>query len=504
MNHSRFYWAVFVCVCAVASLGAAGTDDALVDAVRAGNRAAVQRLLKQRVDVNAPQADGTTVLHWAVRVDDLEMVRALLNAKANPKAANRYGSTPIELAAVNGNPLMIEVLLKAGADPNTTLRGGETVLMTAARTGRVDALKVLLAHGADANAKELWLGETALMWAAAENHASAVRVLAEVGADLNLHSTALKFPRKVSGQTTLPRGGMTALMFAARQGAIDAARALAEAGVDLNAKDPEGTSALVFAIINGHHDVAALLLEKGADPNVADETGMAALYAAVDLNTLPYMHGRPAPKPSGQLSTVDLVGVLLQHGADPNQALKSPILRRHNNASNQALGAGSTPLMRAAKSGDVVLMKLMLDKGADPKLTQKNGTTLLMLAAGFGRRGDHNADSQEYERGEEPELFQAVKLCVDLGLEVNTSNTAGDTALHVAAGESIIRFLVDQGARLDVKNKQGKTPLAAAQARIDKSGRQLRPSAVTALRELTEGVKKVDAPAQKEPRQTLQ
>jgi ankyrin repeat protein len=488
----------------MASLGAVGTDEAFVDAVRAGNRAAVQRMLKQGVDVNAPQPDGTTALHWAVRGDDIEMVRLLLRVKANPKAANRYGSTPIELAAVNGNALTIEVLLKAGADASTTLPGGETVLMTAARTGKVDALKVLLAHGADPNAKEAWLGETALMWAAAENHASAVRVLAEAGANLNVPSTALKFPRKVSGQTTLPRGGMTALMLAARQGAIDSVRALAEVGADVNAKDPEGTTALVFAIINAHHDVAALLLEKGADPNAADETGMAALYAAVDLNTLPYMHGRPAPKPSGELSTVDLVKLLLEHGADPNQTLKTPLLRRHNNASNQALGAGTTPLMRAAKSGDVALMKLLLEKGADPKLAQKNGTTLLMLAAGFGRRGDHNADSQEYERGEEPELFQAVKLCIELGLDVNASNTAGDTALHVAAGESIIRFLVDHGARLEVKNKQGKTPLGAAQARIDKSGRQLRPAAVAVLRELTEGATKAEAPVPQEPRHTIQ
>jgi ankyrin repeat protein len=462
----------------------AQSENSLIEAIRAGDTQAARALLKQRALVNRAEPDGTTPLHWAARMDDLSLVQALLRAGANPNATNRYGSVPLELAAVNGSAAVVDALLQAGADPKVTLADGETLLMTASRTGRVDAMRLLLARGIDVNAQERWLGETALIWAAAENHADAVRVLAEAGASLNTTAKKLQFPRKISGQTTLPVGGMTALMYAARQGAADAVRALVELGADLNVQDADGTSAMVLAIINGHYDIAVTLVEKGADSGVADSVGMAALYAAVDMNTAPYMHGRPAPKPSGRYTPAELVKVLLDHRADPNQRLKTATLRRHNSAGIQSLGEGTTPLMRAAYSGDVPLMRVLLAHGADPKLTQKNGTTLVMLSAGFGRRGDHNADSQEFERGTPEELLQSLKLCVELGLDVTTANEQGDTALHVAAGAEIVRYLVEHGARLDVTNKRNHTPLDAALARVDKSDRQLRPDAVAALREL--------------------
>jgi ankyrin repeat protein len=463
---------------------ATGGDVRIIEAVRARNTEAVKALVRQHVDVNSSEADGTTALHWAARADDVESVKLLLRAGARAGASNRYGSTPLELAAVNGNAEIIDLLLKAGADPNTALPEGETVLMTAARTGAPEALRVLIANGADVNARETWLGQTALMWAAAENHAAAVRLLLENGADINAHSTALKFPRKVRGQTTLPVGSSTALMFAAREGATDAVAALAGAGASLDETDPDGTTALVLAIINGHFDAAAMLLERGANPNVADSAGMAALYASVDMHTLQFMHGRPAPRITGQLDAVELVKVLLAHRADANQALKTPTLRRHNSTGIQTLGAGTTPLMRAAKSGDVALMRVLLEHGADPNLRQKDGTTLLMLAAGFGRRFDHNADAQEFERATEEDLFAGVKFCVlELGADVNAANDVGDTALHWAGADSI-RFLAAHGARLDVKNKQGKTPLDAAVARKDRSERQLRPDSIAAFREL--------------------
>ena len=295
--------------------------------------------------------------------------------------------------------------------PKARRAEGETVLMTASRTGNVDAMRVLLVRGADPNAQRTWYGETALIWAAAENHAAAGAPARSKPARRST-STGKKmvFPRKVGGQTTLPVGAMTPLMYTARQGAIDAARALVESGADLNIQDPDGTTAMVLAIINGHYDVAAMLVEKGADPNVADSSGMAALYAAVDMNTLPFMHGRPEPKPSGRLGIVDIVKVLLAHGADVNQQLKTPLLRRHNNTSTQSLGEGTTPLMRAAASGDVTLMRLLLEHGADPAHGRRTATTMLMLAAGFGRRGDHNADAQEYERGTPEELLRAAEI----------------------------------------------------------------------------------------------
>jgi ankyrin repeat protein len=463
---------------------AVDTPTRLIDAIKTGNRSAVAALLKQPVEINSRTADGTTPLHWAARVDDVEIVRQLLRAGANAQAANRYGVTPLSLAVANGSAPIAEALLKAGADANAALPEGETILMTAARTGAPAVVALLAEHGADVNARENWLGETALMWAAAENNAAAIKVLLEHGAKPDLASTPTTYKRKVVGQTILPRGGFTALMYAARENAMEAARALADGGAGLNQGDPDGSTALILAIINAHYDLAAQLVDEGADLDRADSSGMTPLYAAVDMNTLAFMHGRPTARPSGELNSVDLIKRLLSRKAKPDLALRAPVMQRHNNGPNQNLGEGTTPLMRAAKSGDVAVMRLLLAAGANPMLKQKNQNTLLMLAAGFGRKFNQNADSQEYERGTETELFEAVKLCVDLGIDVNAVNVQGDSAMHVAAGEPIVRYLAAHGARLDVKNKQGRTPLDVAILRKDGSGRQLLPGALAAFQEL--------------------
>jgi ankyrin repeat protein len=471
-------------VSTVASPRAADTPTRLIDAIKSGNRSAVGALVRQPAEVQSRSADGSTPLHWAARMDDLETVRALVRAGANVNAINRYGVSPLALAATNGNGEIVAALLKGGADATVALPEGETVLMTAARTGNPDVVMQLAERGAPVNARENWLGETALMWAAAQNHAAAVKMLLEHGAQPDLASTPTSYKRPVGGQTILPRGGFTALMYAAREGAIDAARALADGGADVNLGDRDGMTALILAIINAHYDLGVALLEKGANPDVADSTGMTPLYAAVDMNTLQFMHGRPTARPSGDLGSVDMIKALLSHGAKPDLALKTPILQRHNNGPNQNLGEGTTPLMRAAKSGDVAVMRLLLAAGANPTLKQRNQNTLLMLASGFGRKFNQNADSQEYERGTEEELLAAVKLSVELGLDVNAVNAQGDSAMHVAAGESIVRFLAQHGARMDVKNKQGRTPLDVAILRKDGSGRQLLPGTLVAFREL--------------------
>ena len=306
--------------------------------------------------MNVPEADGTTALHWAVRADDVDTARLLVGAGANANAANRYGVTPLSLAAANANAAMVELLLDAGADANATLRDGETILMAAARTGNPDAVALILSHGADVNAREQSLGETALMWAAAENHPEAVKLLVDRGADVNARSSNMAWPKIRFGLegvlTILPHGRWTPLMYAARQGSLGAARTLADAGASLNLIDPDGTTAMVVAIINGHYDVAAMLAEKGADPNIADTAGMAALYAAVDMNTLGEVYGRPARKSTSQVSALDLMKVLLAHGADPNAQLKSNALQRAHTPGEPLLGERTTPLMRAAKNGD--------------------------------------------------------------------------------------------------------------------------------------------------------
>jgi uncharacterized protein len=460
-----------LCICFlslwVVGTSASASETPLIDAVKAGNREAVRALLKQPAAALKPvEGDGATALHYAVRRDDLELARLLLSAGADGNAATREGITPLALAATNGSSRLTEVLLEAGANPNAVLPEGETILMTAARTGRADVLELLLKHGADINAREHWFGEDALIWAAAENHGDAVRVLVRHGADVNVRSKALEVPRRRNGQSILPLGSWTPLMYAARQNAVEATRALIDAGADMNQTDPDGATALVLAIINANYDTAALLIERGANPNIGDkEARMAALYAAVDMRRLAVGHGRPNPKPSGELDALDVIKLLLSHGADPNATLAAPLFQRQHTAGDRALGEGSTAFMRAAKSGDVEVMRMLLAAGADPKRAQPNRATALMLAAGLGWR-DGSPAAPAYEQGTEKEAIDAIKLCIEVGLDINAATTNGETALHAAisgrGSPLIVQFLVESGADLTAKNKQGRTPLEVA------------------------------------------
>jgi ankyrin repeat protein len=452
----------------VAGLEAAGNNVRLIDAVKEGNRTAVRTLITQNANVNAAEPDGTTALHWAVRGDDLQTTQLLIRAGANVKAANRYGITAAHLAAQNGNATIIDALLKAGANANAAMPEGETVLMTAARTGNTDVIRALVARGADVNAQELWQGQTALMWAASENNAAAVRTLIELGGDKNGKSKLLSFPEfkfETSGMvvTVLPRGAWTPLMYAARDGAIDAAAALADAKADLNVGDPDGTTALMLAIINAHFDTAAVLIDKGADPNLTDSTGTTALYSAVDMHTLGPMLSRPAPKLLDKLDASDVVKLLLAHGANPNARLKRPIIGRHHTPTGDAsLGEGTTPLARAAKSNDLVVMRMLLEAGADPRLTLKDRTTVAMIAAAGGAVVGAYAGAIPVT---EESSLEAIKLCVEHGVDINAFNTNGQTAVHNAVNrnaQKVVRYLAETGAKLDMRDKQGRTPLDIA------------------------------------------
>jgi uncharacterized protein len=387
---------------------------------------------------------------------------------------------PLSLAATNGSAMMIETLIAAGADPNSALPEGETVLMTAARTGSVAAIKALLDHGADVNAKERWQGEAALMWAASENHAAAVALLVARGAIVDARSSALQFPKfafngSTMVSTPMPRGAMTALLMAARQGAVDGVRALIEAGADLNLTEPDGSSALVLAIVNNHPDVAMLLLEKGANPNVADSAGMAALYAALEMRSGGRLINRPSRKPTGLVDSLDLVKQILDRGGNPNARLRTPTLQRYHNGGDAQLTDGATPLMRAAKSIDLAAMRLLLDRGAEPNLMTKNLTTPVMFAAGAA--GARN----------EADAMAAIALCLKYGADVNAFNSTGQTALHIAVerSDAVVRLLVERGAEMDLKDRDGRTPLDIAMGVSASTFQGRRGAAPTVAREPT-------------------
>jgi ankyrin repeat protein len=461
-------------LCAALPPGGAFAQSPLVDAVKKGDRAAVTSILQRKVDVNAATADGTTPLIWAAQLSDAEMAKLLLAAGADVRKANRYGITPLHAAAVAGDAALVAAFLKAGADPNAVLPEGETVLMTAARTGNVAAIAALLDGGARVEGHEKWFGETPLIWAAAEDHAGAVELLLRRGADVNGRSATSTLKSRRAGQSILPLGSWTPLMYAARENALGAGRALVDGKADLNLTDPDGATALVIAIINANYDFAKLLLDAGANPNIADNAaGMGPLYAAMDMHRLAVGHGRPNPHPSGELDAVDVARLLLQHKADPNAKLKAALMQRQHTAGDGALTAGATPLMRAAKSGDIAMVKVLLAGGADPSLTMPNKTTPLMFAAGLGWR-DGSPAAPSYDQGTPEEAVETIKALMAAGIDINATNDAGDSALHVAVSgrgsDVIVRGLLALGANTKALNKRGQTPLAVATASRKENG----------------------------------
>ena len=459
-------------------------------------------------DRRVAETASTTPLHRAVEHDDAEAVKRLVRSGADVRARNRYGVFPISLACARGNADIVELLLAAGADANAALPEGETCLMSAAGTGNLRAVKALIAHGADVNAKEGWKGQTALMWAASESHTAVVNALVEMGADVSARS----------------KGGFTPLLFAVRHGALGSVRSLLAAKANANdvaradaissnstAKpSTETTSALALAVINGHFEVAGALLEGGANPNVPDARG-SVLHALAWMRRPGVSGGNQVPPPpTGNLSSLDLARALLTHGANPNVRIawkEIPFDRDDGEVKsppNIAVGrdyislVGATPFYLAAKNGDVELMRVLVERGADPLITTVQNITPLMAAAGLGTWTGETPGP--LNGTPEVERLEAVKLAHKLGNDINAVADFGDvpivgdpialftaypenlekfpetalgdmrwngtTALHgaVTTGQnSIVQYLVDNGAKLDARNKLGWTPLMVAE-----------------------------------------
>ena len=383
-------------------LAAGGDDLRIVEAVRDGDQETVRSLLEQQVDVNTSQPDGATALHWAAHRSDLETADLLIGAGANVNAMNDYGVTPLSLASTNGSAWMVEKLLRVGADPNAAQPFGETPLMTAARTGSVDVVRALLVHGARVNGKEKRRGQTALMWAVSENHPRVAGLLIEHGADVRGRSES----------------GFTPLLFAARGGHLNSARLLLEAGANLNTTAPDGMSPLLMASASGHQDLSIFLLDQGADPNAADEYGTTALHYALQkgMSTLTRVELSYFNAYLYRPNMVELVKALLAHGADSNARLEKT--QRFGNLGILVRLEGATPFLLAASVGDVGLMRVLINGGADPLQATHQNVTPLMVAAGLGRTWDR---TKEEEKG----TLEAVKLALELGSDVNGSSVNG-------------------------------------------------------------------------------
>jgi ankyrin repeat protein len=494
--------------------GAAAADTRLVDAAERGSLADVRALVKQGADINAARADGLTALNAAVYADRLDIVEALVAAGANAGAADRYGVTPLYLAAVNGNADIMRRLIDAGADPNATDAGGETVLMTAARTGIPSALRVLLERGARVDAREPEFQQTALMIAVREDHDEAVAVLLAAGASPNAQTRKGPVPAFVPpckgtgcgsegvginrgglpdrGRRAEAKGGMTPLLYAARDGRLAPARRLLEAGADLELSDANGIRPLLMAALNNQMDVARLLIAKGANVNADDFWGRTPLWAAVEYRNLDMNNVEvEAPKDNGVDRGPILVFIreLIDAGANVNARTRElPPPRRWLYSLNDVSWVdftGQTPFLRAALSGDTATMKLLVQRGADPNIPTLAGTTPLMAAAGVNWTvGQTFTESPQA-------LVDAVNLCLELGADVNAANSMGLTALLGAANRGsndIIELLVKRGARLDITDKEGRTPLRWAEGVFLASvGAERKPATIALLERLIAG-----------------
>jgi ankyrin repeat protein len=425
----------------------------LIDAAKNVDHEAVRALLKQGINVNSAEPDGTTALHWASYRDDLETADLLIRGGANVNAANDLGATPLWAACQNGSEAMVARLLTAGANPNAALLLGETPLMVAARSGNAQIVELLLAKGANVNSRAA-RAQTALMWAVAEKHPEVVKVLLAHRADINARSEAwgevMAVPPHgyLEYNRSIPHGNDTALLFAARVGDLASARLLVDAGANVDDEDAAGVSAATLAAHSGFTDVVEFLLERGANAS-ADKAGFTALHEAI------------------MRRDEKLVKILLDHGADANAPVRTwtPTRRTSRDFHFEPELIGATPFWLAARFTEPEVMRLLVKHGADPLFVhhsdkvvegrggvpfdhRKESTTALMAAAGMGGGGTPWIPIARSQR--EALALEAAKIAVELGVDVNAENTDGRTALDSAKTlkfDSVAAFLVEKGAK---------------------------------------------------------
>ncbi|HEU4624322.1 MAG TPA: ankyrin repeat domain-containing protein [Steroidobacteraceae bacterium] len=455
----------------------------LVEAVRLGDAAKARALIQRGADVNAASPDGTSALHWAVHRDDVATATLLIRHRARIDVVNRYALAPLHVAAAEGHPRLVQLLLDAGASVNLRGRNAETPLLMAARKGCAECVQALIAKGADVNVRDEAFALTPLMLASWSGSAQSVEHLLRAGADVDAQTRLGPMPKFIEpnagrashgdgilrggvperGSRPARAGGMTALHYAAREGHTAVAQLLVAHGARIEQPEANDVRPLLLAIINDRVATARYLIEQGADVNAGDWYGRTPLWAAVDARNVE-LDGELNTQFADRAGELEIIRLLLARGADPNaRTRESPPPRMwlmQAGSLSWVDFTGQTPFLRAALAGDVTVMRLLLEYKADPNIPTFGGTTPLMAAAGVNW-----VYFQTFDEGQE-QLLEAVKLCVSLGQDVNAANSMGIRAIHGAANrgsDAILKYLVEQGARLDAKDNQGRSPYTWAQ-----------------------------------------
>ena len=540
----RFILAVSFLVAVGASFLAQAQQGKLASLIQAGNRkAALDMIHAADTDVNQAQPDGTRPIHWAVYRIDYDLIEALIAKKAKVNVANEFGSTPLAEAVKQGDARMVKMLMDGGSGTEGANEDGQTALMIAIKNGDLPIFQMLVDAGAKVNVVEKAQDQTPLMWAAAatRNAAEMVKVLIAKGANVSARARFNDWPAQITSE---PRaqyhavGGLTPLLYAARSGCYACVEALVGAGADVNLPTPEGDTAMMIALDNSQNGVAKFFLDHGGNPHLWDVYGRTALYIAVDHAAVAApagaaggrggagaggrggagAQGAPggqggrgaggaggaggrgggqaggggrgagggalaggAPASGPQVSSMEIINLLLAAGAEPNPQLN---MRRPSNQggrfSDPLLSSGTTPLLRALIGNNMDVARLLVEKGANPNVYGM-GLSPFLYAAGITSgtynelRGggavtantalldlmiEHGADVNAQVNGAASYSGRIARALT--GDPVNTKSNEGMTALHVAVrsqNASLVHYLLDHGARVDIVDASGRTPL---------------------------------------------